>query len=132
MASGNQWAFDIETNVFSKIYAQLREKYPKALITRDEQSGTTPTFPTILIQALEPIERNPDLETQINSVLFSTQIKVTTNKDRSTVMSIASEVAKRYKDLSFQLIGMPYCRKEDKLWIATFRARRTFDWNDRL
>ena len=132
MASGNQWAFDIETNVFSKIYAQLREKYPKALITRDEQSGTTPTFPTILIQALEPVERNPDLETQINSVLFSTQIKVTTNKDRSTAMSIASEVAKRYKDLSFQLIGMPYCRKEDKLWAATFRARRTLDWNDRL
>ena len=51
MASGNQWAFDIETNVFSKIYAQLHEKYPKALITRDEQSSTTPTFPTILIQA---------------------------------------------------------------------------------
>ena len=132
MASGNQWAFDIETNVFSKIYAQLHEKYPKALITRDEQSSTTPTFPTILIQALETVERNPDLETQINSVLFSTQIKVTTNKDRSTAMSIASEVAKRYKDLSFQLIGMPYCRKEDKLWEATFRARRTFDWNDRL
>ena len=126
MASGNQWAFDIDTNVFSKIYAQLHEKYPKALITRDEQSSTTPTFPTILIQALEPVE------TQINSVLFSTQIKVTTNKDRSTAMSIASEVAKRYKDLSFQLIGMPYCRKEDKLWAATFRARRTFDWNDRL
>lgn len=132
MASGNQWAFDIETNVFSKIYAQLRDKYPKALVTRDEQSITTPTFPTILIQALEPVERNPDLETQINSVLFSTQIKVTTNKDRSTAMSIASEVAKRYKDLSFQLIGMPYCRKEDKLWSAIFRARRTFDWNDRL
>ena len=118
--------------MFSKIYAQLHEKYPKALITRDEQSSTTPTFPTILIQALEPVERNPDLETQINSVLFSTQIKVTTNKDRSTAMSIASEVAKRYKDLSFQLIGMPYCRKEDKLWAATFRARRTLDWNDRL
>lgn len=132
MASGNQWAFDIDTNVFSKIYAQLHEKYPKALITRDEQSSTTPTFPTILIQALEPVEKNPDLETQINSVLFSAQITVTTNKSRSEAMSIASEVAKRYKDLSFQLIGMPYCRKEDKLWAATFRARRTFDWNDRL
>ena len=83
MASGNQWAFDIETNVFSKIYAQLHEKYPKALITRDEQSSTTPTFPTILIQALEPVERNPDLETQINSVLFSAQITVTANKSRS-------------------------------------------------
>ena len=118
--------------MFSKIYAQLNKKYPNALITHDEQSSTTPTFPTILIQALEPVEKNADLEIQINSVLFSTQITVTTNKDRSAAMSIASEVAQRYKDLSFQLIGMPYCRKEDKLWTVIIRARRTFDWNDRL
>lgn len=132
MASGNQWAFDIETNVFSKIYAQLHEKYPKALITRDEQSSTTPTFPTILIQALEPVERNPDLETQINSVLFSTQITVTTNKSRSDALNIANTIAQLYKSLSFELVGMPYCRKDDKLWTAIIRARRTFDWNDRL
>lgn len=132
MANGNQWAFDIETNVYSKIYANITKKYPKALVTRDEQSSTTPTFPAILIQALEPAEKNQDLETQINSVLFSTQITVTTNKSRSEAMSMASEVANEYKKLSFQLIGMPYCRKEDKLWTVILRARRTFDWNDKL
>lgn len=132
MASSNQWAFDIETNVYSKIYSQAKARYPNAYITREEQSNTTPEFPTILIQALTPVEKNADLETQINSVLFSTQITVTTNKSRSDALNIANTMAQLYKRLSFELVGMPYCRKDDKLWTAIIRARRTFDWNDRL
>lgn len=132
MSGGNQWAFDLETNVFSKIYEKLSQKYPKALITKEEQSGSSPVFPTILIQSIDPVEENADLETQISTVLFSTQITVTTNKSRSESVSIANEVAKLYKNLSFKLVGMPYCRKNDKLWTTIIRARRRFDWNDRL
>lgn len=132
MADCNQWAFDIETDVFSKMYALLSTKYPKALITKEEQSSTSPTFPSILIQSVAPAEKNADLETQINSVLYSTQNTIKSNKSRSEAMNIASEVAKQYKNLSFQLVDMPYCRKDDNLWVATFRARRTIDRNDRL
>ena len=87
----------------------------------------------MLVQALEPIEQNEDLEgRRTNTVLFTAQVTVTTNKSRSEALNVAQTVADEYKAMSFALKPAPFARKNGKLWTATLRARRSFDWNDRL
>lgn len=112
----------------------MKTKYPKLKFTQEEQSdSTTASFPTVLVQALEPIEQNEDLEgRRTNTVLFTAQVTVTTNKSRSEALNVAQTVADEYKAMSFKLVPAPFARKNGKLWTATLRARRSFDWNDRL
>ena len=45
---------------------------------------------------------------------------------------MAQTVANEYKAMSFKLTTIPFARKNGKIWTATLRARRSFDWNDRL
>lgn len=113
---------------------KLKTKYPKLKLTQEEQSDSaTASFPTVLVQALEPIEQNEDLEgRRTNTVLFTAQVIVTTNKSRSEALNVAQTVANEYKAMSFKLTTIPFARKNGKLWTATLRARRSFDWNDRL
>ena len=79
------------------------------------------------------IEQNEDLERErMNTVLFTAQVTVTTNKSRSEALNVAQTVADEYKAMSFKLVPAPFARKNGKIWTATLRARRSFDWNDRL
>ncbi len=137
MASENQWLYDLETRIFSVIKARslnnLKAKYPTIRITQDEETSTDAVFPSVLIQSLDPIEKNADLEMRrINTVLYTTQITVVTNKSRSEAMSIAQTITEQYKKIMFEITTFPFVRKSGKLWTATLRARRSFDWNDRL
>lgn len=132
----NQWAFDLETNVFStikkKALAILEDNYPDISITADEESNDTPVFPTVLIQAVEPTETNSDLEAdRINTVDFTAQVTVTTNRSRSEALQVSNVIADLYKKRLFKIKPMPFVRKGN-LWTATFRAKRKFGWNDIL
>ena len=51
---------------------------------------------------------------------------------RSEALNVAQTVADEYKAMSFKLVPAPFARKNGKIWTATLRARRSFDWNDRL
>lgn len=131
----NQWAFDLEINVFSiikrKALTILNDNYPNINITTDEESNYKPLFPTVLIQSIEPAEINRDLEAnRINTIDFVTQVTVTTNKSRSEALKVSNTIADLYKQRLFNIKLMPFARKEGNLWIATFRAKRKFDWND--
>ena len=89
----NQWAFDLETNVFSiikkKALAILEDNYPDISITADEESNDTPVFPTVLIQSVEPTETNSDLEAdRINTVDFTAQVTVNKPKQKRGIASI--------------------------------------------
>ena len=138
MASQNQWVYEIEKRTYAIIKTRcekkLKTKYPKLKFTQEEQSDSaTASFPTVLVQALEPFEQNEDLECErINTVLFTAQVIVTTNKSRLEALDVAQTVADEYKAMSFKLTTIPFVRKNGKLWTATLRARRSFDWNDRL
>ena len=138
MASQNQWAYDLENLTYAIVKTRcekkLKTKYPKLKFTQEEQSDSaTASFPTVQVQALEPIEQNEDLERErMNTVLFTAQVTVTTNKSRSEALNVAQTVANEYKAMSFKLVPAPFVRKNGKLWTATLRARRSFDWNDRL
>lgn len=133
----NQWAYDLETLIYSivksRTESKLKEKYPKTKFTQDEEETTAPSFPTILIQSLEPIEKNKDLETEkINTILFTTQVTVTTNTSRRDAKYIADSLTDEYKKMLFDITTMPFVRKNGGVYTATFRARRSFDWNDVL
>lgn len=137
MASENQWAYDIESLVYSVVKAKkensLKTKYPNIKFTQDEESDSTAKFPTVLIQSMEPIEKNSDLEKKkIYTVRFTTQVTVTTNTKRIDALRVAQELAQQYKDLLFGISPLPFVRKSGKVWTAIFRASRTFDWNDKL
>ena len=79
MASQNQWVYDLENLTYAIVKTRcekkLKTKYPKLKFTQEEQSDSaTASFPTVLVQALEPIEQNEDLECErINTVLFTAQ-----------------------------------------------------------
>lgn len=79
MASQNQWVYDLENLTYAIVKTRcekkLKTKYPKLKFTQEEQSDSAAaSFPTVLVQALEPIEQNEDLECErINTVLFTAQ-----------------------------------------------------------
>ncbi len=133
----NKWAYSLETDLYSIIkhnaMAILSQEYPDIFFTIEEEINSEPIFPTVLIQSVEPTETNEDLEAdRINVISFTTQVTVTTNKSRNEALKIANIIADLYKQKLFKIKPFPFARKEDNLWIATFRAKRKFGWNDIL
>ena len=109
----------------------MKNKYPKIRFTNEEEADGNAIFPTVLIQSVQPLEKVADLEKiNIDTVLYTTQVTITTNKSRNEALNIAYEIADKFKQMAFTLNPMPFVRKENKVYTATFRASRTFDWND--
>lgn len=129
-----EWAYNLERTIFSIVKARaensLKNKYPKIRFTNEEEADGNAIFPTVLIQS-QPLEKVADLEKiNIDTVLYTTQVTITTNKSRNEALNIAYEIADKFKQMAFTLNPMPFVRKENKVYTATFRASRTFDWND--
>lgn len=130
-----EWAYNLERTIFSIVKARtensLKNKYPKIRFTNEEEADGNAIFPTVLIQSVQPLEKVADLEKiNIDTVLYTTQVTITTNKSRNEALNIAYEIADKFKQMAFTLNPMPFVRKENKVYTATFRASRTFDWND--
>lgn len=130
-----EWAYNLERTIFSIVKARaensLKNKYPKIRFTNEEEADGNAIFPTVLIQSVQPLEKVTDLEKiNIDTVLYTTQVTITTNKSRNEALNIAYEIADKFKQMAFTLNPMPFVRKENKVYTATFRASRTFDWND--
>lgn len=130
-----EWAYNLERTIFSIVKARaensLKNKYPKIRFTNEEEADGNAIFPTVLIQSVQPLEKVADLEKiNIDTVLYTTQVTITTNKNRNEALNIAYEIADKFKQMAFTLNPMPFVRKENKVYTATFRASRTFDWND--
>lgn len=135
MKARTEWAYNLERTIFSIVKARaensLKNKYPKIRFTNEEEADGNAVFPTVLIQSVQPLEKATDLEKiNIDTVLYTTQITITTNKSRNEALNIAYEIAEKFKRMAFTLNPMPFVRKENKVYTATFRASRTFDWND--
>ena len=130
-----EWAYNLERTIFSIVKARaensLKNKYPKIRFTNEEEADGNAIFPTVLIQSVQPLEKVADLEKiNIDTVLYTAQVTITTNKNRNEALNIAYEIADKFKQMAFTLNPMPFVRKENKVYTATFRASRTFDWND--
>lgn len=135
MKARTEWAYNLERTIFSIVKARaensLKNKYPKIRFTNEEEADGNAVFPTVLIQSVQPLEKAADLEKiNIDTALYTTQVTITTNKSRNEALNIAYEIADKFKRMAFTLNPMPFVRKENKVYTATFRASRTFDWND--
>ena len=69
--AGNQWVFDLETNIFSNVVTiakpKLQKKYKSmnfdtAFTTVEKNLDKDPVFPTIYIHEMPGLERGADLE----------------------------------------------------------------------
>lgn len=137
MRARTAWAFNLESTIFNIAKARaetgLKKTYPNIRFTNEEEADGNAVFPTVLIQSMQPLEKVVDLEKiNIDTVLYTAQVTVTTNKSRAEALNVANEVAGRFKQMAFTLNPMPFVRKENKVFTATFRATRTFDYNDVL
>lgn len=135
MKARTEWAYNLERTIFSIVKARaensLKNKYPKIRFTNEEEADGNAIFPTVLIQSVQPLEKVADLEKiNIDTVLYTAQVTITTNKSRNEALNIAYEIADKFRQMAFTLNPMPFVRKENKVYTATFRASRTFDWND--
>ena len=133
----NQWAFDLETKIFSlikaKTYTKLKDTYPKICITNSDRSNSEPQFPTVYIHELTPTETNSDLEqNQINSVIETIQVDVTTNESKKVAKDVLTEIAKEFKKMSFSIIAMPSFDDDKKIFSATARFRKIINATDKF
>ena len=132
----NQWAFDLETAIFSmfKIYYEkkFKEKYPDLFVTSDEEQDGKAVFPTVLLQQIGFVEAGQDLEgISINGLRPTFQITISYKGSKNNIRNLAAHAAIFFKDKSFTVSDVIYTIS-DKIRTATFRATRIVGSNDNL
>ena len=137
MASDNQWAFDLETKIFSVIKSRaegkIKEKYPNAYLTNISKATAKATFPTVYIHELPGVEIGTDLEgISINGVRETFQVDITTNTSQSDAKRVMSIVADEFKQMKFQITAMPEFGDTGDTYRSTARFRRVIGANDIL
>lgn len=133
----NQWAFDLETKIYSLIkartYTNLKKIYPKIFFTNTDRSSTEPQFPTVYIHELPTGETNTDLENdRINSVIETIQVDVTTNENKNDAKKVLAEITNEFKKMSFTIISMPTFDNDKTIYRATARFRKVINATDKF
>lgn len=137
MASGNEWATDLESTIVALVKAktltQLQKKYPKIKITDEGESTGTAIFPTVYIHLLPAAEQGQTLEGQtINAMLATFQVDVTTNASKADCRKVMTTIAEVFKTMRFSGTQMPEFSINNKVHKSTARFRRMIAANDRL
>ena len=134
------WVSDAQKKVYSKakaiITATLKTKYPDIYITGNDETPKEPSFPTVYIHSLQPVERGHDIENiGINGILLTIEVEVTATKAQG--MTVAEEVAyvalEAFKSMNFNVSLLPYFDNDGsgtKRMIA--RYSRIIGYNDIL
>lgn len=137
MANANDWAIDLENTVTAlvkaKTLAQLKEKYPKIVITNEGENSGQAAFPTVYIHLLPAVEQGQTLDGQtINAMLATFQVDVTTNTSKSDCRKVMAVITDAFKTMRFQGTSMPEFSISNKVHKSTARFRRMIAANDRL
>lgn len=137
MASENQWAFDLETKIFSVIKSRaegkIKVKYPNAYVTNISKTTTKATFPTVYIHELPGAEIGADLEgISMNGIRETFQVDVTTNTSQSDAKRVMAIVADEFKQMRFQITAMPEFGDTGDTYRSTARFSRVIGANDIL
>ena len=102
----NTWAYLIGKKVYSTVSYKaekiLKDDYPNIKITDNGKASSKPKFPTVYIHELPGQEIGQTLDGQdINGVLETIQVDVTTNTDPSDAREVMSVVADIFKKMRF-------------------------------
>lgn len=124
------WTSDITSIVFTQIKAignkKLRTKYPNINFTTSSKVPTDSKFPTVYVKRMQGAEKGQDLEgINVNAILCSFQIEVTTNTNDTQAQEIADVVYSIMKSMRFQVLGEPFAdNTQDGVYRNVARYQR--------
>lgn len=131
------WFMDLETTVFSivktKVLEKLSTQFPDVYITNSDKKMSKPSFPTVFIHEMSGIEQGADIEGKdVNAVLETFQVDVTSNVSQRDVKIVMSAVAEVFKQMRFNITAMPEFNNGDDVYRVIARFRRVIGANDIL
>ena len=136
---GNEWILQNESRVFSIVQAKTKDdivaQFPKArFTTKEENINSNTKFPTIYIAEMSGgSEVGSDLEGQsINGVVSTFQAKVLTDTSKNDATKVMGYILNAFKDLRFNLVGVPVTTTNDNVYVCIARFRRVIGASDKL
>lgn len=136
MEIDNSWAYLIGKKVYSTVSYKaeqlLKDDYPDIKITDNGKANSNPTFPTVYIHELPGSEIGQTIDGQnINGVMETIQVDVTTNTDPSDARVVMSVVADIFKKMRFKVNQMPELDfGSGEVYRNTARFQRVVGAND--
>jgi hypothetical protein len=134
----NSWAFDLETKLFSVIKRKTENKlkvlYPQIFYTAtDNPKDGDVHYPTVYMHELSGVESARNTEgNEINGILYSMQIEVTTNKSQKVAKSVLQEIAFAFKSMGFGIQTFPESSNGDNYYRSVMRVRKMIGRSDTL
>ncbi len=126
----NTWVTQIEDNVTSYIDSSLNEKSSDILVTSEEYTGDTATFPAVYVRELSQTERGYDIDgSEISGVLSTFQLDVFANGYREC-KDLSTKVMLLMKDLRFEVIASPLHTQGNGYYRSVSRYRRVIGGGD--
>lgn len=142
MVREDNWAFEIESEIFTTVKAKampiLQEQFPDTdfseSFTNVKGSLDKAVFPTIYIHELPGVQKGQTLDAVgIDAVLESFQVDVITNTSQGDAKKILGIVMNVFVSLCFSVTAMPEFNNEsEKKFRCTGRTRRLFGASDSL
>lgn len=126
----NSWVFDLETKLLSlikvKTESTLKKKYPDIFYTiTDSPKDVSTHFPTVYVHELSVSEKAKTTEgNSIESVLYSLQVEVTSQKSQKETKYVLSRIAEVLKDLGFSISPFPEASNGKTYYRSIMRASR--------
>lgn len=135
---GIEWVSLLQSKIYSIIeneFSQdIKDKYH---MTSDNFSTVgnnfSAVFPFVFIKLLPALERGQDLEGKtINAGLFTFQIDITDNVSQKRARTVAFEIVRIMKGMSFEVTSMPDFEDTKEKHRSTIRFRRLIASGDAI
>lgn len=126
----NSWVFDLETKLLSMIKVKtestLKKKYPDIFYTNtDSPKDVSTHFPTVYVHELPGVEKAKTTEgNSIESVFYSLQVEVTSQKSQKETKYVLSRIAEVLKDSGFSISSFPEASNGKTYYRSIMRASR--------
>lgn len=126
----NSWVFDLETKLLSlikvKTESTLKKKYPDIFYTiTDSPKDVSTHFPTVYVHELSVSEKAKTTEgNSIESVFYSLQVEVTSQKSQKETKYVLSRIAEVLKDSGFFISPFPEASNGKTYYRSIMRASR--------
>lgn len=134
----NSWVFDLETKLLSlikvKTESTLKKKYPDIFYTiTDNPKDVSTHFPTVYVHELSGSEKAKTTEgNSIESVFYSLQVEVTSQKSQKETKYVLSRIAEVLKDSGFSISSFPEASNGKTYYRSIMRASRLIGRIDTL
>lgn len=134
----NSWVFDLETKLLSMIKVKtestLKKKYPDIFYTiTDSPKDVSTHFPTVYVHELSGSEKAKTTEgNSIESVFYSLQVEVTSQKSQKETKYVLSRIAEVLKDSGFSIFPFPEASNGKTYYRSIMRASRLIGRIDTL